>query len=230
MRRRRVTREWNRSTVKRASSVRGVRRGSKWPRYAGIAAILLFVFLLGRGFGGDDAASDIVDIQEATLDIGGSSGFDSTVSDVLSGNVLSIPVDEAIVLDEEVVDEANIAQDTTDVTVADDAAEILLAPMNDFRGSATASSQFSDTGFQHVIVATLPDPPVGYYYEGWLIRSKPFDFFSTGRLIQHADDLKWYLVWEQSEDNRDYRKVVVTLEPDDGNPAPAEHVLEGVFN
>lgn len=229
MRRRRVTREWNRSTVKRTSGVRGVRRGRRWPRYVGIAAVLLFVFLLGRGFNSNDASSEIVDVQESRLDIGGSV-VDSTVSDVLSGSVLSIPVDDAIVLDEEVTEEANIAQDTTAVEVANDASEIALTAIGDFRGSATASSQFSEVGFQHVVVATLPDPPVGYYYEGWLIRSKPFDFFSTGRLIQHADDLKWYLVWEDTEDKRDYRKVVVTLEPDDGNIAPADHVLEGVFN
>lgn len=81
-----------------------------------------------------------------------------------------------------------------------------------------------------MIVATLPDPPVGYFYEGWLIRSKPFDFFSTGQLIQHADDLKWYLLWEDAEDKTDYKKVVVTLEPNDGNAAPADHVLEGLLD
>ena len=43
------------------------------------------------------------------------------------------------------------------------------------------------------------------------------------------DDLKWYLVYESEDDRRDYNKVIVTLEPNDNDLAPAEHVLEGVF-
>ena len=79
------------------------------------------------------------------------------------------------------------------------------------------------------MIGTLPDPPEGYFYEGWLVRSRPFDFFSTGEFIQHVDDLKWYLVYESDDDKRDYNKVIVTLEPSNNDPAPAEHVLEGVF-
>lgn len=227
MRKRRVTREWNRGTVKRTPSVRGVRRSKPWLRYAGLASLVLVAFLIGRGFGGDNEAETA---QEApVLDIGGGVTYEGTVSDVLSGSTLSIPVDDAIVLDEDVQSEANIAQDTTSIQVADGAQEIAMRPVGGFRGSATTSVQFGEEGFQHVVAATLPDPPVGYYYEGWLIRSKPFDFFSTGRLIQHADDLRWYLLWESADDYSDYTKVIVTLEPEDGDIAPADHVLEGVF-
>jgi len=166
--------------------------------------------------------------EEAQLDIGGTSAGD-TVSDVLSGSVLSIPLDNAIVLDSLVDFEANIAQDTTAIAVDEGASEVGLVGVGGTHGSGTASVQFVEGVYQHVVVASLPDPPVGYFYEGWLIRSKPFDFFSTGVLIQHADDLKWYLLYEADEDQRDYRKVVITIEPEDQDPAPADHVLEGQF-
>ncbi|PIR47657.1 hypothetical protein COV06_02475 [Candidatus Uhrbacteria bacterium CG10_big_fil_rev_8_21_14_0_10_50_16] len=229
MRRGRVTREWNRSTAKRTSRVRGVRRGSVWPRIFGFSALLLVAFFVGRGFNKEEVLTNADEVNNPKLDVGGSTGSDTTVSDILSGHVLSIPVDDAIVLDETVINEANIAQDTTDISVAANAVEINLAAIGSFHGTAAASSQFADGAFQHVIVATLPDLPVGYYYEGWLIRSKPFNFVSTGKFIQHADDLKWYLLFESPEDRLDYKKVVITLEPDDGNIAPADHVMEGVF-
>lgn len=230
MRRRQVTREWNRSTVKQTSRLRGVRHGRRWFRWVGVAGLLLFAFLMGRGFNQSGEDSVAVEVISTDLDIGGASRAGETVAEVLSGQVLSIPVGDAIVLEQEADQEADIAQDIRDVSVASDAQVVQLAPIKDFRGVASASSQYSDEGFQHIIVATLPNPPVGYFYEGWLIRSKPFDFFSTGRFIQQADDLKWYLLWQGSEDKGDYRKVVITLEPEDGDAAPAEHVMEGVLD
>jgi hypothetical protein len=227
MRKYKATREWGRGTMHR-SSVPKNRSRRKWPKYVGIVVILGAVFLLGRNLGVKNSA-EISLPAEVQLDIGGTSAAEDTVKDVLSGAVLSIPLGDAIVLDQEIEDEASIAQDTTAVAVDDEAIQIALTPVGGTHGSGTASVQFVDGAYQHVVLATLPDPPVGYFYEGWLLRSKPFDFFSTGKMIQHADDLKWYLLYEGSEDQRDYRKVVITLEPDDQDPAPADHVLEGQF-
>ena len=195
--------------------------------------LLLVAFLVGRSFG-KDADPTVAEDELPVLDIGGEATYrPGTVEDILSGTTVTVPLSDPIVLDEgaaaDVSPEADIAQDTTRVMVDSEALETALLGIGDFHGSGTASSQFVDGKFQHVIVASLPSPSEGYTYEGWLIRSKPFDFFSTGRLIQHADDLKWYLLLEFAEDRRDYKKVVVTLEPNDNNPAPADHVLEGVF-
>ena len=226
MRRRRVTREWRRGSVESTRKKGGISRY----KVLGFIILLVAAFFVGRGFkGGDTAPEEPVASECYSLDVGGGLSGDNPVSEVLSGNVLSIPVADPIVLDENVVDEADIAQDTTTVEVSKTARETALTPVNDTHGTGTATSELVSGTFQHLIVATLPDPPEGYFYEGWLIRSKPFDFFSTGRLIQHADDLKWYLVWTDVEDRRDYNKVIVTLEEDDGDEAPADHVLEGVF-
>ncbi len=227
MRRYKATREWGRGGARRISTSRG-RGKRRWPKYASLAVLLLAVFFFGRNFGGDKTG-DIATPNQASLDIGGGVVESSTVQDVLSGSVLSIPLDNAIVLDAEDDAEASIAQDTTAISVGAEALEAGLNPVGGTHGSGSATMQYVNGELQHLIVATLPDPPVGYFYEGWLIRSKPFDFFSTGRMIQHADDLKWYLLYEEGEDKRDYKKVVVTLEPEDGDPAPADHVLEGQF-
>jgi hypothetical protein len=219
---RRTTTEWgNRSAG-------GPRRSRRFPKIAGALVLLVAVFFVGRwlqkpGDGSVIAESDPV----SALDTGGSSS--APIEEILSGRLISIPVGDSIVLDDSVVDEANIAQDTTEVLISEGALETALDPVVGNHGSGVATSDMADGRFQHVAVATLPYPPEGYFYEGWLIRSRPFDFFSTGVFIQHADDLKWYLVWDSPEDKRDFKKVIVTLEPDDGDEAPSEHVLEGAY-
>lgn len=191
----------------------------------GVVIVVMIVMARAVLLSGQGRSNDARVAQTTPLDVGGTSS--EPIADVLSGNVLSIPLRDPIVLDAQVETEANIAQQTTSVAISEDALETTLAAVSETRGSGVATSDFVDGRFQHVIVATLPDPSEGFFYEGWLIRSKPFDFFSTGALIQHADDLKWYLVWESDRDARDFNKVIVTLEPDDGNQAPDIHILEG---
>jgi len=37
------------------------------------------------------------------------------------------------------------------------------------------------------------------------------------------------LYYTADEDKTDFESVVITLEPEDGDPGPADHVLEGSF-
>ncbi|NQV12328.1 hypothetical protein HQ524_03110, partial [Candidatus Uhrbacteria bacterium] len=89
MRKYRATREWGRGSVGN-SSLRG-RSRKKWPKFLGIAVILCAVFFLGRNIGVKNSVEMSLP-EEAQLDIGGTSAGD-TVSDVLSGSLLSIPLD-----------------------------------------------------------------------------------------------------------------------------------------
>ncbi len=73
----------------------------------------------------------------------------------------------------------------------------------------------------------LPELEEGYFYEGWLVRPEPFEFISTGKVELVEGD--WYDVFESDTDYTEYSKYVLTLEPDDGDPAPADHVVEGSF-
>lgn len=92
--------------------------------------------------------------------------------------------------------------------------------------SGEAKTAFSDGKFYaRLTISGLRMPEKGYYYEGWL---KNDDFLSLGRmeLNQFGEGVLYYTA---SIDRSDYSWVVVTLEPEDGDPAPAKAVLEGSF-
>jgi hypothetical protein len=70
----------------------------------------------------------------------------------------------------------------------------------------------------------LPDIVGTDFYEGWLVRPEPFDFVSTGVVTKEGDNyVNRYLT---EVDLSTYTKYVLTIEPDDGDPRPAEHVVE----
>lgn len=78
-------------------------------------------------------------------------------------------------------------------------------------------------------MGNLPDPSSEYYYEGWLVRRKgSLAVLSLGR-VQHVEKGS-ALVYLTKTDISDYDFFVVTLEPNDGNPSPGEHILEGTLN
>lgn len=90
----------------------------------------------------------------------------------------------------------------------------------------TAWRQYDGIKFYHKIDANnLISPDKGFYYEAWLVGEA--GFFSTGRLGV-ADGLG-RLYYAVPEDKSEFRGVVVTLEPEDGNEAPDKHILEGSF-
>jgi len=108
--------------------------------------------------------------------------------------------------------------------------QIVLSDVSGGSGAGTATRQIEDGFFRHVAQGYMPVPREGYFYEGWLVRQSPFDFFSTGNMVQNESG-EWVLEWfgEFGQDYADYPGVVITLEPDDGNPDPADHILEGEF-
>lgn len=67
----------------------------------------------------------------------------------------------------------------------------------------------------------------GFFYEGWVVNGS--DVVSTGAIQKEGD------LWTNNFVKIDYAedlegmKYILTLEPDDGNPAPADHVLDGTF-
>ena len=94
-----------------------------------------------------------------------------------------------------------------------------------------ATRDIEEEQFHHVVRASLPGiSEEYYYYEGWLVRPVPFEYFSTGDMV-HNEDGEWVLEWfgEENKDYSSYTEVVITLEPRDENPAPDIHILEGRF-
>lgn len=73
----------------------------------------------------------------------------------------------------------------------------------------------------------LPDPIGDDFYEGWVVRQGVnFNFFSTGMLTKEVDG-QYSNSWSTNENLLDYDFYVLTLEPNDGDPAPADHIVEG---
>lgn len=77
-----------------------------------------------------------------------------------------------------------------------------------------------DAGFEK-----LSDPKGTDFYEGWLVQKFPFKFISTGKL--QKIDGKYVNTFTSAIDYTNYDFYVLTLEPDDGDPAPADHIVEG---
>ena len=74
----------------------------------------------------------------------------------------------------------------------------------------------------------LPELEADYFYEGWIVTENADSVISTGALSNETG--VWMNVYKNETDLSDHTRYILTLEPDDGDPAPAEHVMEGTFN
>jgi len=72
----------------------------------------------------------------------------------------------------------------------------------------------------------LTDPEWDDFYEGWVVRKNPFAFWSTGKLWKQSNG-NYVNIIQSDVDYSDYDFYVLTLEPNDGDSAPADHILEG---
>ena len=69
-----------------------------------------------------------------------------------------------------------------------------------------------------------------YFYEGWIVRKgADFSVISTGPVEYDAKLAQWVNKYQSEQDLTDHLQYVLTLEPNDNDPAPAAHVLDGVM-
>jgi|GEM_PF-935791 len=94
----------------------------------------------------------------------------------------------------------------------------------------TAERGIENNILYHTVSVTLPEiNRETEFYEGWLVRQAPYDFFSTGEMVTN-DDGDFVLEWAgEHSDITSYDHVVITREARDGNAAPSAHVAEGGF-
>ena len=111
--------------------------------------------------------------------------------------------------------------------------DVERADLNDVTGgtgSGIATRKYASGRFTHALLADLPEPASGTFYEGWLVRGKEgeanFAFISTGRMRVAKGG--YLLELTSSTDYSDYKGVVVTLERVD-DKKPEAHILEGSF-
>lgn len=98
-------------------------------------------------------------------------------------------------------------------------------------GTASGVAQATFDGGAYLLLATfenLPTPATGYFYEGWVVKNPgATSVISTGALDLNRGAYR--NTFTATTDLTDHALYVLTLEPDDGDPAPAGHVLEGTL-
>jgi hypothetical protein len=113
----------------------------------------------------------------------------------------------------------------TDVTAGKNIQGIITK--NNAKGIAKASF----TNEKYALLVTfenLPEPQGTDFYEGWIVRKGiNFDVISTGKAVKVEG--AYVNSYMSSQDLTDHTFYVLTIEPDDGNPAPAGHILEGTL-
>lgn len=116
-------------------------------------------------------------------------------------------------------------------TIPDDVERVDLVDITGGESSGIATRKVENGRFIHTVLADLPDPARGYYYEAWLVRGKQGDanyaMISTGamRLAKGG----YLLEFESVTDYSDYKGVVITLERANDR-RPEKVILQGSFN
>jgi hypothetical protein len=115
-------------------------------------------------------------------------------------------------------------EDTFKLDIPEDLDKAQLKDVTGGTSTGIATREFVSGKFTHTALVDLPDPAVGYFYEGWLVKGD--QYFSTGKLRIAKGG--YLLEFQSGVDYSDYDKVVITLEKV-FDKTPEQHVLEGTF-
>jgi hypothetical protein len=99
-----------------------------------------------------------------------------------------------------------------------------------FSGKSTGTVKagfFKDGYMLYAQFDNLPDPVNGAFYEGWIVDKDTSSVISSGKARKING--KFVNTYSSDKDLTTHKFYVLTLEPDDGNPKPADHILEGNF-
>lgn len=105
----------------------------------------------------------------------------------------------------------------------------ILHDVSGGEGSGVVQAIFENGEYKlRASFADLPEPQGTDFYEGWVVRrGESFSAISTGK-AEVVDDY-YDNNFSSDIDLIDHDFYVLTIEPDDGDPAPAGHILEGVL-
>ncbi len=125
------------------------------------------------------------------------------------------------------------------VTTEESEANLVYKAFSDLNGvnqgldsTGTVDVRYYDDGRYELLgkFQNLPPLPDGYFFEGWIVKQSPLEFDSTGKTTVSADGV---VINEYTADidyqTNGFNFYALTIEPDDGDPAPAEHVLDGTL-
>lgn len=105
----------------------------------------------------------------------------------------------------------------------------LFLAANQAVGEATRGKK--DEQFFLELAADLPeiDREV-FFYEVWLLRPIPYDFFSVGEMVTDEDGT-FVLEWEgeKDKDYSGYMRLIITRQEYGGSADPQAHIIEAEF-
>jgi len=140
--------------------------------------------------------------------------------------------DDLTMLDDDTTkaDDVMVVKKEFDAIIAK-APNIALKDVSASGASGTAWISVSNGKTYHRVIAkNMPALPGTDFYEGWMVRNALIgDFFSTGKMKYNPATKEATLDFVVQGDKSDYRFVVITSEPDDGNPKPDRHIIEERF-
>lgn len=168
----------------------------------------------------------------------------STVAEVtVETDLVEETTEESEAMAEQMADTTAMATDEMESTFASDNSDGLMteeveveytrmADLVDVSGgSATGTAKLGTNGEgEHILMVdfdNLPELEEGFFYEGWLVDKDPFSFITTG--ATEVVDGQVVNLYSSNASLDQYDRYVLTLEPDDGDPAPAEHIVEEDF-
>ena len=100
----------------------------------------------------------------------------------------------------------------------------------DFPANGLAKVHVFEKGVSlHTLQVNVAMPKDGTFYEGWLVNPKTNERLSTGHLKSLFGDVRHNLDYQAERDLRAFTKVIITLEKDDGNPAPGTEIATGIL-
>ena len=125
----------------------------------------------------------------------------------------------------EIVEEEPVAVETSPETFELNA---VLKDVTAGSASGTAGASYIDDEYYlFAEFENLPTLENDFFYEGWVVKQSPLSVISTGKAINSNG--AFTNKFTSKDDLLDHTFYVLTLEPDDGDPAPAVHVLEGTM-
>ena len=134
---------------------------------------------------------------------------------------------EGMIGDSAIAEEkANQLLDQLNIELPENLERANLSDVSGGDGTGIATRSYEDGSFEHSVIAGLPDPEAGTFYEGWLVREEPFDVVYTGKLRIAKGG--YILDYNSGADLSDHEQVIVTQETVD-DQKPEQHVLEGSF-
>lgn len=114
--------------------------------------------------------------------------------------------------------------------IPEDVEKADLKDVSGGNGTGLATRKFANSKFTFSILADLPDPAKGSFYQGWIVRGKEGDsnysLISVGKLKSVKGG--WMSDYTSPTDLSDHSNVWVTEEKIFNN-TPETHVLEGNF-